>query len=261
MSASIGIGIAADVTVATDPTDPYVQSPAQLARNSAHMTGGSKVTPQELQGLLHGTDAADRDAAWGSLVQSYTNLLLYAVRSVIPEHDAAMDAYAYVLERLREDDYRRLRSYVSDGRSMFGTWLVVVTRRLCVDHHRQRYGRSPRGERDAASAKDQRLARRRLLHLTGSPIEVADLADAGRASAEVQLRTAELYSALDAAVADLAPADRVLLKLRFEDSLSAQEIASALGLPTPFHVYRRLNAVYADLRRRLNARGVVNGAP
>ena len=225
------------------------------------MTGGSKVLPQELQGLLHGTDAAIRDAAWVSLVQSYNNLLLHAVRSAIPQHDAAMDAYAHVLERLREDDYRRLRSYVADGRSAFGTWLVVVTRRLCIDHHRQRYGRSPRGERDAESAKDQRLARRRLLDLTVSPIEVAELADDGRDSPEVQLRTADLHAALDAALANLAPADRVLLKLRFEDSLSAQDIASALGWPTPFHVYRRLNAVYADLRRHLIARGIVSGAP
>jgi RNA polymerase sigma factor (sigma-70 family) len=110
-------------------------------------------------------------------------------------------------------------------------------------------------------ARDQRLARRRLLDLTVSPIEVAELADDGRDSPEVQIRTAELHAALDSALAHLAPADRVLLKLRFEDSLSAQEIASALGWPTPFHVYRRLNALYADLRRRLIARGIVSGAP
>ena len=217
--------------------------------------------PPELQPLLHATDAAARDAAWASLVRSHSQLLLHAARSVIPLHDAAMDAYAHVLERLREDDFRRLRGYVADGRSTFSTWLVVVARRLCIDHHRQRYGRTPRGERDVATAEQQRAARRRLLDLTASPIEAADLVDEAGGSADRELRAAELRNALDVALADLAPADRVLLKLRFEDELSAQEIATSLGWPTPFHVYRRLNALYADLRRSLVSRGVVSSAP
>jgi DNA-directed RNA polymerase specialized sigma24 family protein len=49
-----------------------------------------------------------------------------------------MDGYAYVLEALRSDDYRRLRAYAADGRSKFSTWLVVVARRLCLDLHLRR---------------------------------------------------------------------------------------------------------------------------
>jgi hypothetical protein len=34
-----------------------------------------------------------------------------------------------------------------------------------------------------------------------------------------------------------------------------------LGLPTPFHVYRRLNALLADLKRSLGRRGVESALP
>ena len=172
-----------------------------------------------------------------------------------------MDAYAHVLESLREDDFRRLRTYAADGRSSFGTWLVVVANRLCIDRHRSRYGRLPRGNHDVAGAEQERAARRRLLDLTASPIEAMDLADEAGGTPDSGLRMAELQEALDAALGELTPADRVLLKLRFEDSLSAQEIATALRWPTPFHVYRRLNALYADLRRRLRVRGVTSSSP
>ena len=217
----------------------------------------------ELQDLLQCTDAAAGEAAWTRLVQSYTPLLLHAVRSVAPQADAAMDAYAYVLERLRENGFKRLRAFATAGRSSFGTWLVVIARRLCIDRHRQVYGRVPRGEHDVAAAQAERLARRRLLDLTltALPIEAVDLADESSDSPERAVRVAELHCALDAALADLSVTDRVLLKLRFEDGLSAQAIAFSMGLPTQFHVYRQLNGIYATLRRQLEARGVMGSAP
>ena len=172
-----------------------------------------------------------------------------------------MDAYAYVLERLREDGFKRLRAFAIEGRSSLGTWLVIVARRLCIDRHRHIYGRAPRGEHDVAAAQAERLTRRRLLDLTALPLDAADIIDDSSDSPERAIRVAELQRALDTALADLSVADRVLLKLRFEDGLSAQAIASALGLPTPFHVYRQLNAIYATLRRKLAARGVMSSAP
>lgn len=217
--------------------------------------------PPELQRLLYSTDPVERDGAWAMLVQSYSRLLLHTARSVIPDYDGAMDAYEHVLERLREDDFRRLRTYGDDGRSSFGTWLVVVARRLCIDHHRRRYGRAPRGEHDPAGAEYERAARRRLLDLAGLPVEAAEVVEGSPDTPDIELRVAELREALGAVLSQLGPVDRVLIKLRFEDGLSAPEIAAALHFPTPFHVYRRLNALLADLRRRLAARGVVSSAP
>ena len=53
----------------------------------------------------------------------------------------------------------------------------------------------------------------------------------------------------------------VLLKLRFHDELPAQRIAAILKLPSPFHVYRRLKIVCAELRRCLLSSGVDDSAP
>ena len=50
---------------------------------------------------------------------------------------------------------------------------------------------------------------------------------------------------------DFQLADQLLLRLRFDEELTARQIAGLLGLPTPFHVYRRLDAVCATLRTRL----------
>ena len=54
----------------------------------------------------------------------------------------------------------------------------------------------------------------------------------------------------------LPPADRLMLKFRFEDDLSASAIAKLMGLPSPFHVYRRLNSLFLTLRRSLRAGGL-----
>jgi RNA polymerase sigma factor (sigma-70 family) len=210
--------------------------------------------PIELSRLLAPSDTNAQDEAWAAFVAEHSRLLLSAARSVTPDHDAAMDGYAYILERLREDGCRRLRTFVPDGRSRFTTWLVVVARRLCLDQRRHRYGRA-RGD-DPAEAM---AARRRLLDLVAEkdPDEIVSIG----VDPEQALQVNQLHDALEAALARLAPADRVLLKLRFEDELPAREIAAVLRLPTVFHVYRRLNALLAELRVALGKRGVEDADP
>jgi DNA-directed RNA polymerase specialized sigma subunit len=68
------------------------------------------------------------------------------------------------------------------------------------------------------------------------------------------LIASEQSRALATALAGLEPRDRLLLKLRFEDNLSAREIAGVLRYQTPFHVYRRINALLATLRTELTTR-------
>jgi RNA polymerase sigma factor (sigma-70 family) len=191
---------------------------------------------------------------WAAFVAEHSRLLLNAARSVTSDHDAAMDGYTYILEQLREDDYRRLRAFVPDGRSRFTTWLVVVARRLCLDHRRQRYGRVRDDDPAAAMATRQRL----LDFVTEKdPDEIASTS----VDPEQSLQLHELHDVLEAALARLDPADRLLLKLRFEDELPAREIAAVLRLPTLFHVYRRLNALLPELRAALRKRGVEDPEP
>jgi RNA polymerase sigma factor (sigma-70 family) len=203
--------------------------------------------PSELSSLLGATDAAARESAWPAFLNSYSRLLLHVARQVGHDYDAAMDAYTYIVEQLCAGDYHRLRGYAGDGRSKFTTWLVVVARRLCLDHLRHRYGRV----RENGDAQDPTHAgRRRLEDLLAEQVDVTDLPDAA-AGPDAELIASEQSRRLAARLSELEPRDRLLLKLRFEDDLSAREIASLLHYPTPFHVYRRINALLAALRRRL----------
>jgi RNA polymerase sigma factor (sigma-70 family) len=207
--------------------------------------------PPELARLFTATDPPTRDAAWAAFVAAHSRLLLHTARSLNHDYDAAMDGYAHVLEALRSDNYRRLRAYVADGRGKFSTWLVVVARRLCLDFHRQRYGRA----RDTGSdSREQRASRRRLVDLVAAEIDPELTPSAGDPASDLQARDRE--AALTAALSALAARDRLLLALRFEEDLSAREIGQLMGFATPFHVYRRLNALLVELRQVLKRRGV-----
>ncbi len=170
-----------------------------------------------------------------------------------------MDAYAYVVEQLRRDDFQRLRAYASDGHSKFTTWLVIVTRRLCLDHLRERYGRS---EEASPRSRAAHRVRRQLVDLLADDLESAQAIPAATTDdPETDVRKDELHGALDAALRRLDPRDRLLLKLRFDDGLPAREIDRIVGLGTPFHVYRRLHSVLTALRKSLSARGVESPEP
>ncbi|HSR14564.1 MAG TPA: hypothetical protein VLL51_02350, partial [Gemmatimonadales bacterium] len=119
--------------------------------------------PRELTDLLQARDGPARDVAWEHFVAVHTRLLLYVARSIVHDHDATMDAYAVLLERLREDDARRLRGFAAEGRGKFTTWLVVVARRICVDWLRHRGGRPRPGPSDGAGRDGGQVLRRRLL--------------------------------------------------------------------------------------------------
>jgi RNA polymerase sigma factor (sigma-70 family) len=222
---------------------------------------GQSVTPlpRSLDRLLAvqahaGIDAVD--AAWRVFIAEHTRLLLHVARSVSTNHDDTMDAYTFVLEQLRADDFRRLREFAADPRSKLSTWLVVVARRLCLDLYRRRYGRNRGSE-----STNGRIVRRRLRDLLTEQLDVCDLQPTHTGGAELAVREAELRVALDEALTTVEPRDRLLLHLRFDDDLSAQEIARLLDFPSPFHVYRRVNALLAQLRRSLEQRGIVSAVP
>lgn len=213
--------------------------------------------PDVLARLLAAKDERARDDAWSRFVNEYSRLLLFVARRNTPDHDAAMDAYTFVLEKLREHELRRLRGYAADGRGKFTTWLVVVSRRLCMDFYRHRYGR-PANPNDADG---ERSARRRLVDLTVSNADDSLDSQPADDNPDDNLRRGELERALDVAMKDLPAPDRLLLKMRFHDDLSAAEIASILSFASPFHVYRRLKHVLAALRERLAKLGVRSPVP
>jgi RNA polymerase sigma factor (sigma-70 family) len=192
-------------------------------------------------------------AAWAAFTHEYSRLLLHVARATCHGHDEAMDAYAYLLEKLSEDRCKRLRSYSADPRSKFTTWLVVVCRRICVDYQRGRYGRL----RDDDSEKERaRLGlRKNLARLGGDNDLIEVIPDESAITVTSELEKAELAAALANLRLDLRPGDRLLLSLRFDDGASASEIASVLGYPSQFHVYRRLNVLLSEMKAKLAAIG------
>lgn len=213
----------------------------------------------ELRALLEAKDDVARDDAWSRFVESRTPLILHVARSFGDDRDAVMDRYAFVLDRLREDQYARLRRFRDDGRSEFSTWLVVVVRRLCLDFQRARYGRKrERAGRDAVREAGWTL-RRRLVDLVGESVEVAE-AVADPRDPERVVRRRERDRALAAALARLAPSDRLLLTLRIEDEVPASRVAEILRLPTPFHVYRRVDRLLRQLRGDLEDVGIMESS-
>jgi len=212
--------------------------------------------PSSLAHLLDARSASDADAAWHAFVSQHSRIVLHVCRSVWPQHDDQMDAYVQILEHLRTDDHRRLREFARAPRCRVSTWLVVVSRRVCLDLYRQRYGR-PTSE----DGGEQRRARRRLQDLVAEQLELHEPPTDEREETDAALRQLELHDALQRALAELSPRDLLLLKLRFVDDLAAQEIARLLGFPSPFHVYRRLNTLFAELRSALHRRGVESAAP
>ena len=203
--------------------------------------------PFELAELLAARDEPARDAAWARLIDTHSRLLLRLVHSLGGDHDVVMDRYLFVIEKLRDDDYRRLRAFAPGGRARFTTWLLVVGRNLCLDHHRARYGR------DRGTLPEDRLCRRSLADLT-SCVDVTRIADVARA--DPQLDDSETHRALAQALGRLEAADRLLLTCWYDDGRPAGEIATLLGYPTAFHVYRRIRALCRTLRRELAARGI-----
>ena len=75
---------------------------------------------------------------------------------------------------------------------------------------------------------------------------------------DVRYRSREASRSMRAALAGLTPEDRVIIRLRYGKEMSIADIARALGLPQR-PLYRRVEALMADLRRTLEAHGLTAG--
>jgi RNA polymerase sigma factor (sigma-70 family) len=243
------------------PYSPFATLLTSAMKHGCHRPHMSEViertaAPLELGLLLGARQPADRDAAWERLIARHSRLLLSVARSYGGDRDQAMERYTFILDKCRESDFRRLRAFDPNGGASFATWLTIAARRLCTDHYRALYGRRRSKGDENHDVLDRRAARRALVSAVGEELNLELIVDASAESPDAAAVRAECSSLLHEAIAELSPRERLLLALRFEDDLPASRIASALGLATPFHVYRQLNAILARLRSVLVQRGV-----
>jgi RNA polymerase sigma factor (sigma-70 family) len=210
--------------------------------------------PGEIRSLLAAREDPAQANAWAEFLRAYTKLILFVARRTPGGYDTVMDRYTFVLGKLQEHDFRRLRSYAEDGRAKFSTWLTVVIQRLCVDFNRLKTGRV------ATAAPESRAPPRRLVELVFIAPELLDRLPDPTAGTDDELHRRQVLERLEAAIASLSSSDQLLLALLYDDGLSAREIAAVMSVATPFHIYRRLERVHQALRRLLTA-GAANPLP
>jgi RNA polymerase sigma factor (sigma-70 family) len=126
-----------------------------------------------------------------------------------------------------------------------------------VDEHRHRYGR-PQGP---PPTDNRWRERRHLVDLIAAEVEVSEISAGDDGAPDEAIRRAELSGVLHVALQRLETADRLLLRLRFEDGRSAPEIARLVDVPSPFHVYRRIDRLLEMLRAELTAAGIESSRP
>jgi RNA polymerase sigma factor (sigma-70 family) len=90
----------------------------------------------------------------------------------------------------------------------------------------------------------------------GPGLQIAESGPGPEDIAQDDQARAQLRSAL----ASLSPQQRLLLRLRYEQNLTLEQVARLTGLADPFRAHRQIQAALKDLRRLLTGRPSVPGA-
>ncbi len=143
--------------------------------------------------------------AWETVVRHHWRRVFNIAYKFVGRHDEAED----LTQEIFLKTFKALRSF--DRRANFQTWLISISRNLCIDYYR-----SVRKERQIL---DRGVNAEDLSPVSPDPGPLVTL--------ERRVRRERLYQAMDA----LAPILREAVVLRDIQELSYQEIARGLGLP------------------------------
>jgi RNA polymerase sigma-70 factor (ECF subfamily) len=161
------------------------------------------------------------------LMGRHSDRLFRHLRRFLGDETVAEDLFQQTWVRAAE----RIRRY--DASRPFAPWLLTVGRNLAMDYLR-RYRPDSLGDSPEPPA----------------PTEGPGATEDPLARVAARERRARLGAALDG----LAPHDREVLSLRFEEDLSLKEIAALVAAPLPT-VKARLYRALARLRERLLVQG------
>jgi RNA polymerase sigma-70 factor, ECF subfamily len=163
-------------------------------------------------------------AAWDMIVRQNWRRVFNVAYKFVGKHDEAEDLTQDIFLKI----FRALGTF--DRRANFQTWIVSISRNLCIDHYR-----SVRKER-------QTIAR----EVDSTALQPASTDRSPHAAAEHQ----DLRELLRAALGRLPPSLRTAVVLRDLQELSYQEIANRLSLPEGT-VKSRINRGRIELARQL----------
>lgn len=167
---------------------------------------------------------AGEQSAWEQIVRQHWRKVFNIAYKFTGKHDEAEDLTQDVFLKI----FKSLNTF--DRRANFQTWLVSVSRNLCIDHYR-----SVRKERETID-RDVDAGNLSPVAQTTSPVAALEHRD------RVEL--------LKTALAKLPPALRQAVLLRDIQELSYQEIAERQHLPEGT-VKSRINRGRTELARQI----------
>ena len=180
-------------------------------------------SPGTIEQLIDGCLQGDQ-AAWDQIVQQYRRKVFNVAYKFVGRHDLAEDLTQEIFLKI----FKALGTF--DRRANFQTWLISVSRNLCIDH----YG-SVRKERE----------------LVDRNVDAGDVTAAtNEPDALVTLERGDRRAMLHHALAQLPDTLRTAVMLRDIKELSYQEIATQLELPEGT-VKARINRGRKELARQI----------
>jgi RNA polymerase sigma-70 factor, ECF subfamily len=187
------------------------------------MSDPSPVSTDAIDALIQRCLGGDQ-TAWEDIVRQHRRKVFNIAYKFTGRHDEAEDLTQDIFLKI----FKSLHTF--DRRANFQTWLVSVSRNLCIDHYR-----SVRKERETIS-RDVDASE---LHPVSSDLP-----------ADTRLERADRVVMLRHALDKLAPTLRTAVMLRDIQELTYQEIADRLDLPEGT-VKSRINRGRTELARQI----------
>jgi RNA polymerase sigma-70 factor (ECF subfamily) len=183
----------------------------------------STESPESVEALIQRCLHGDQQA-WEAIVRQYWRKVFNVAYKFVGKHDEAEDLTQDIFLKI----FKSLDTF--DRRANFQTWLISISRNLCIDHYR-----SVRKERETI---DRDIDANELMPESREPGPIASLEQRDRV---VLLRQA---------MAALPDTLRTAVLMRDIQELSYQEIADALQLPEGT-VKSRINRGRTELARQI----------
>jgi len=191
---------------------------------AAAMSDPSPAPTDAIDALIQQCLAGDQQA-WEAIVRQHRRKVFNIAYKFTGKHDEAEDLTQDIFLKI----FKSLHTF--DRRANFQTWLVSVSRNLCIDHYR-----SVRKERETI---DRDVDAGQLTPAAGTPSAYAELEKKDRVHL-LRLAMKQLPETLHDAV-----------MYRDIQELSYQEIADKLGLPEGT-VKSRINRGRTELARQIH---------
>jgi RNA polymerase sigma-70 factor, ECF subfamily len=179
--------------------------------------------PQPIDDIIQRCLGGDQ-AAWESIVRLHWRKVFNIAYKFVGKHDEAEDLTQDVFLKI----FKSLNTF--DRRANFQTWLISVSRNLCIDHYR-----SVRKERET-------------MNRDVDPSDLSPVSTTASPYAQIELR--DRVTLLRLALDKLAPTLRTAVMMRDIQEMTYQEIADALALPEGT-VKSRINRGRTELARQI----------